>query len=492
MILFVGDGMGISTVTAARVLEGQQQGKPGEENFLFFETLPYTALSKTYNTNQQVADSAGTMSAMMTGIKTKAGVIAVTERVRRGDATTVPGNEARTLLEIAELAGKWTGVVTNATVTHATPASAYAHSADRNWESDANLPEGVDAPDIASQLIDFPQKLSKQSGRRVDGPEVVFGGGRANFLPKNGPDGSASSPASGKRLDGRNLIGEWLATRQQSAYVEDRAALERLDLDKTRHVLGLFGTGHMKYEVERQGEDAGQPSLSEMTGKAIDLLSRSKSGFVLVVEGSRIDQAHHAGNAYRALTEAIELANAVRVAYEKTDARDTLIVVTADHSHTLTMGGYPTRGNEIMGLVVHNDGHGEAEGDFARDLLGKPFTTLGYANGTGYAGGSSNQEEGHKIFPHRPQGTQPITGTRPDLAAIYKVTPETQRNEVFADHLQEVAVPYNLETHGGEDVGIWASGPRAHLFHGTIEQHVVFHILAHALGFELPSEFRSY
>ncbi|MCK5870557.1 alkaline phosphatase, partial [Methylococcaceae bacterium CS2] len=77
IILFVGDGMGISTITAARIYAGQMQGKPGEENILFFEKFPYLALAKTYNTNQQTPDSAGTMTAMMTGMKTKAGIIGV-------------------------------------------------------------------------------------------------------------------------------------------------------------------------------------------------------------------------------------------------------------------------------------------------------------------------------------------------------------------------------------------------------------------------------
>ena len=81
IILFVGDGMGVSTVTAARIFEGQRRGLAGEDNELFFESAPYTALSKTYNTNQQTPDSAGTMTAMVTGIKTKAGIIGVDQRI---------------------------------------------------------------------------------------------------------------------------------------------------------------------------------------------------------------------------------------------------------------------------------------------------------------------------------------------------------------------------------------------------------------------------
>ncbi len=104
VILFVGDGMGIFTVTAARILEGQLRGENGEENLLEFETLPNVALSKTYNTNQQVPDSAGTMTARMTGEKTKAGVISVDQTVTRGDcaSASADGHELLTFLEEAD------------------------------------------------------------------------------------------------------------------------------------------------------------------------------------------------------------------------------------------------------------------------------------------------------------------------------------------------------------------------------------------------------
>ena len=101
VILFVGDGMGVSTVTAARILEGQLKGNSGEENELFFETFPNVALSKTYNTDSQVPDSAGTMSAMVTGIKTDRGILSINQKVTRSDCSSSIGNEVPTFLEIA-------------------------------------------------------------------------------------------------------------------------------------------------------------------------------------------------------------------------------------------------------------------------------------------------------------------------------------------------------------------------------------------------------
>jgi alkaline phosphatase len=107
VILFVGDGMGVSTVTAARILEGQLQGHSGEENQLAFEQLPYLALSKTYSVNQQTPDSAPTMNAMMTGVKTNDGIFGVGEAVRRKETrwSVVNSNRLMSLLELAELRG---------------------------------------------------------------------------------------------------------------------------------------------------------------------------------------------------------------------------------------------------------------------------------------------------------------------------------------------------------------------------------------------------
>src|ERR1044071_9344771 len=135
VILFIGDGMGVSTLTASRILEGQLRGQSGEENRLSFEEFPFSALSKTYSANQQTSDSAPTMSAIITGVKTDEGILSVNQNVVHDDYKTVAGNETKTLLEYAEESGRSTGVVTTVRVTHATPGACYAHTADRNSES---------------------------------------------------------------------------------------------------------------------------------------------------------------------------------------------------------------------------------------------------------------------------------------------------------------------------------------------------------------------
>ena len=158
VILFVGDGLGISTITAARIMAGQQAGLDGEEYELSFDKFPYSGFAKTYNVDAQTPDSAGTMTAMMSGVKTDVGVIGVAEGVSRGDCSSVSGQELVTALEMAEIAGKSTGVISTARITHATPAATYAKSADRNWEDVSDMPtEAVAAgcQDIAAQLVNF-------------------------------------------------------------------------------------------------------------------------------------------------------------------------------------------------------------------------------------------------------------------------------------------------------------------------------------------------
>jgi alkaline phosphatase len=466
VILFVGDGMGISTLTAARILAGQLRGESGEENQLSFEKFPYLALSKTYSVNQQTSDSAPTMTAIVTGVKTNDRLISVDQFIKLGepDGKLVKKHSLKTVLEMAEERGLSTGVVSTARLTHATPAACYAHTSDRDWEGDKDLPTGATVPDIARQLVEFPFG---------NGLEVALGGGRENFLPSSQTDPEESGK-KGSRKDGRDLTQEWVSKYPNAAFVWNSQQFAAINPLTTNHLLGLFERSHMEFEYDRSQDSGGEPSLSEMTAKAIDILRPNQKGFFLMVEGGRIDHAHHAGNAFRALSETIELAKAVEVAVQKTNSKESLIIVTADHSHVFTIAGYPKRGNPILGKVMEPD-----KTDFARDLLGLPYTTLSYANGAGYTGESrekSRQETlppGAKSFPHQPDRYSGITSGRPDLTTVDTTAPS---------YLQEATVPFASETHGGEDVAIFASGPQAHLFHGMQEQNVIAHVIMTALG----------
>lgn len=463
IILFVGDGMGVSTVTAARILDGQQKGMLGEENNLSFDHFPYTGMQKTYNVDAQTPDSAGTMTAMISGVKTDAGVLGVDADINRGQCSTVAGNELITALELAELAGKATGIVSTARITHATPAATYAKSADRNWEDDSDMPAAAieaGCQDIALQLIQFADRLQAQfpHASQIDGIDVIMGGGRRSFLPHDARHNSedATSEIEGDRLDGRNLTSEWQSLHPNGIYVTDKTGFDAINPETSAQVFGLFNESHMQYEADRHNDKASEPSLSEMTAKAIALLSKQKNGYFLTVESGRIDHGHHAGSAYAALTDTIELSKAIQIAVDTVDLTNTLILVTADHSHVFTMAGYPKRGNPILGKVVSI---GSDQPATASD--GLPYTTLGYANGLGFRdhGSETNADSSYKFSPD--SGRKDLT----DIATT------------ASGYHQEALVPLNAETHGGEDVVLYAIGAHAYLVGGTHEQSILFHIM---------------
>lgn len=324
--------------------------------------------------------------------------------------------------------------MTTTAVTNASPAGVYAHSANRNWENDQILiRDGGDpthCPDIAQQLI------RGEVGRQLN---VIMGGGRQQFLPKSDTDRDG---VPGKRGDGTNLIEEWQRLHNQTGvFVDTKDKLEAVDALQHNHVLGLFAADHMPYHLEREVNEE-RPTLEEMVAKALDVLEQNENGYMLFVEGGRIDHGHHRTQAQRALDETVELHKAVQMARQRTSEEDTLIVVTSDHSHTMAMSGYSSRGNDILGINNAQNG---------LDRL--PYATLSYANGPGF--------------------TQFIdkNGARKNLEDI------DMQMQTF---MYPSTIPLKDETHGGDDVGVFASGPWAHLFTGTFEQNLIPHAMGYA------------
>nr|UXP86337.1 alkaline phosphatase [Megoura viciae] len=370
VIFFIGDGMSIATLASARIYMGQQQNNTGsEKEMLSFEKFPFTGLSKTYCVDSQVADSACSATAYLTGVKGNIETIGVSGAVSNRDclASNEPTNQAVSSMLWAQRMGKRTGVVTNMRVTHATPAGAYASVAQRNWECDddvmidklADKLCATKSPDIARQLIE------RETGRNLN---VIMGGGRAKFFPKTDKD---EQNHQGQRRDGRNLIKEWLeinrTSRASSVYVTDRSQLKSVNTSDTDYLLGLFASSHMSYNL--LANKSVEPTLVEMTEAAIEVLNKGDNGYYLFVEGGNIDWAHHSNKAQLALDETVMLSKAVGRAVELTSRVDTLIVVTSDHSHTMTMNGYPHRGSDILGhpMIASSDN--------------MPYSTLSYANG---------------------------------------------------------------------------------------------------------------
>lgn len=441
VILFIGDGMGISTITAARIYAGQTRGVDGESYKLTMETLPYAALSRTYSHDYQVADSASTATAMVAGAKVRSRTLGILQDATLGDCESMDGNRTDTLFDLAERAGLSTGIVSTARITHATPAATYAESPHRDWEADSDM-DGKSSPtcaDIASQLVNWAEG---------DGFEVAMGGGRAMFTTDTTAD--AETPDKmGDRTDNIDLTKEWAAKSDAHIVISGQADFDTTDFDTDVKVLGLFDRSHMKFELDRAEGVGNEPSLEELTRAAITRLSRDEDGYVLMVEAGRIDHAHHGVNAARALGDTDIFDQAIATALEMTDNEDTLIIVTADHSHTMTIAGYPTRGNPILGKVDTGTG-----GDLiAKD--GKPYTTLSYANGQ--------------------TACREVAGINDCARLDLSHTDTTDKN-----FLQQSLAFASAETHAGEDVAIFATGPGSNLISGTMDQNEIFHVMGRA------------
>ena len=463
IILMIGDGMGISTVTAGRIYAGQALGQDGESHVLEMEKLPFTAFSRTYANDSQVSDSASTITAITTGSKVNLRTIGVDQSVPYNDCAAQKGHELTTLFELAEDAGRATGVVTTARITHATPAGAYGHVANRGWERDSVM--GKEALsngciDLARQLVQWPHG---------DGLEIALGGGRENFLPKTASDPEYPGK-HGKRADGRNLAEAW-ANKSGHQWIWNEAQFDKINFSTGTRVLGLFEPSHMDYDGDRPRDGAGEPSLAAMTRAAITRLKQNPDGFVLMVEGARIDMASHANNAARTLEDMVAFDAAVKTARAMTSADDTLIIVTADHSHGLTINGYPKRNNPILGLAVPNSGKPMKGAD------GKPYTTLLFSTGPGSP--FATPDEYRTIVP----GKYSLSSDKKTEDSRTVSRPDPSKVDTTArDYHQQALIPSRFSFHTGEDVPVFADGPSADLVHGAIEENTLYHIMAYAAG----------
>lgn len=448
VIFFLGDGYGPVTYTAARIYTVKEEGS------LITDTMPYTAKVKTYSLDAQTTDSAPSMAAYTTGVKTRNDVIAMDAKTLAipykpgavvvnnnnpadGGTTSVAnaknncptsgnGAASATALELALAKGKGTGVVTTARLTHATPAATYAHVCHRDAEFD-----------IAAQAV--PGGTGYNTALGTKGIDVLMGGARSYWTPFDNTNNKTGRP------DGRDLTAELKA--KGYTYATTRTELNNAPTAAGSKIIGLFSpTSHMTYELDRN--QAAEPSLAEMTTKAIDVLSKNANGYFLMVEGGRIDHALHDTNAKRALEEAKAFDAAIRAALAKVDLSNTLIVVTADHDHTMAFNGYGKRGTDILGNNVSY-----VDGQPSLDADGNTYPTLVFGNGANRPDMRSSQSTGT------------VTGN---------------------DYLQEVAIRVGSkgsETHGGGDVMLFSTGAGSNTFKGTIDNTKVFSLIKAAAGY---------
>ena len=346
LILFIGDGMGPEIVSIAQVYS--EKARQADLNITDLANTGRAGFVTTYSNNKLVTDSAAGATALATGTKTNNGMV----------GTGPDGSNLENLFEKAILDGKSVGVITTTSITDATPAAFLAHSSARSDEF------GIGAQIVGADAV------------------VVMGGGRDFFLP---PDG-------GKRADGRNLVDE--ARAKGFDVVFDRDGLKARTGSR---LLGLFAGEDMPFEEDRVAHET--PSLPEMFDEALRMLTGDPDGFVLVVEGGRIDHAEHEGDLGAALDEVFAFDTALSHAMDYQAGDSTLtIVVTADHdtgapAFTATEKGYPSA-DDIEKVV--------GDGGFIRWLSGSHTGTMVpvFARGPGedlFSGIRDNTDINHAI-----------------------------------------------------------------------------------------------
>lgn len=321
VILLIGDGMGDSEITLAR---NYLVGAGGR---LALDTLPFTGQMTTYSVREDdpgkpdyTSESASTSTAWSTGTKTADGRISTSAGTDQ-DLTT--------MLELAKKAGYRTGNVSTADITDATPAAAMAHVASRRCQGPANM---TNCPqDMKS--AGGPGSIAEQS---VDhGVDVLLGGGQSRY----------TQTIDGGPYAGQTVFQAAIALGYQ--IVGNRAGM--LAATPGQKLLGLFTPSNMSVQwtglpaanppsgpqrcVENQ-RPANEPSLAEMTKKAIQLLKGGR-GFFLQVESASIDKRDHAGQPCEQIGETANMDEAVKVALDYARLHpETLVIVTGDHAHT--------------------------------------------------------------------------------------------------------------------------------------------------------------
>lgn len=417
VILLIPDGFGPASVTLARdylrAIEGRRE--------LAFDSLQVGAV-RTAALNSRVTGSAAAGTAFATGHKTNNGIISM----------DTLGRPLATLLEAAEARGMATGLVATSRITHATPAVFSAHVMDRNDENE-----------IAAQQLQHDI-------------EVLLGGGRQHFLPE---------AQGGARDDGRNLLDQ--ARDEGYRVVSDP---QELEATQQTPVLGLFASGHMAYEIDREAQE--EPSLAAMTAKALQLLQGDEDGFFLMVEGSRIDHAGHANDAAAHLHDILVFEEAAKVALDfAAQHEETLLVLVADHE---TGGMSLGRNRDGVGvyawhpeiLAAVESSHGPMiEAVLGGERRAAPAAVL--RRHTGIA--DLTPEEGRLLEAAAAEGPEALN---------YALS------EVIG---RRALVGWTTKGHTAVDVNLYAYGPGAEQFVGNHENTYVGQTLARLLGFDLEA-----
>lgn len=315
VILVIADGMGPASFTATRIWD------KGSSGLLSMEKMPVTGYAKTYSGSDFVTDSAASGTALASGVKTYNGAIGLT--YPRLDPKK-KHRSLETLVDVMSRSGKSTGVLTTTRVTHATPASFYAHVVSRDMED---------------EIAEFVEPSSL---------DLLMGGGRRHFLPQDGTSGTRRY-----RKDGYNIV-ESLVKNGWTHFDTKQDMLAHKGKSMDSKVLGLFNDTHVTYEQDRSKEEnQKEPSLTEMSSFAIEFLRDNKEGFFLMIEAGRIDHASHNNDVVNMLHETRELDHCIEMILNHELMDETLLVITADHETAgLAVSGYgdveQVKGDELL------------------------------------------------------------------------------------------------------------------------------------------------
>ncbi|MFK4386927.1 MULTISPECIES: alkaline phosphatase [unclassified Bradyrhizobium] len=456
VILFIGDGMSPAHRVAARILskgisEGKSRGK------LAIDDMPHMALVATAGSDSIITDSANSASAYATGHKSAVNALGV---YADRSASPLDDPKVETITSLAKRRlGMAIGVVTNTEIEDATPAAMVAHTRRR-----------AAYDDIVEQF--FAAK-----------PDVMMGGGSANFLPK--------SAAGSKRKDETDYIAKFRDAGYQVATTAGELSASAAK-QETSKLLGLFATGNMDGALDRKFLKGGgvkkfpeQPDLTEQVQAALKILSKNEAGFFLMVESGMIDKYAHLLDMERAVYDTIMLDNAVRQTREWARARgdDTLILVLADHNHP----------NSLVGTV--NDDMGTTPNVPLRERVGV-YDQAGFPNypAPDAEGYPSRVDVSRRLAIFSASLPDHYETFRPKLDNPNEPTVKAgddgtfKANEKYKEVPGAVLRPGNLSSlvgasvHSGEDVIVTATGPGSERVHGSMDNTEVFRVMAEALG----------
>jgi alkaline phosphatase/streptomycin-6-phosphatase len=413
VIFLLGDGMGTSEITAARYYQGVK-------NKLNVDRLKLTGFDTTYSIKPGAgpdylpdydSESASTGSQWATGKKTIDG------RLSQGPSTAanVPGTNYTTIADVFKAEGKKVGNVSTAEITDATPGAIEANISQRGCQGPADMTP------CASEKKDN-GGLGAVSEQSIDNKfDVILGGGRNRY----------TQTITGGADAGKTVV--QAAQDKGYQYVTDAAGLSAIS-NKNKPVLGLFNTGNMSLEWSGPAASLGkgntpaactegvrpanEPALADMTTKALQLLD-NKKGFFLQVEGASIDKQDHATNACGQIGETVAFDKAIGVAadYQRTHP-DTLVVVTADHSHT--------------SQIVEEDASGAGiPTGYSTNLTTKDGQTLALTYGTAGFGGAGNAPSSTPPSQQHTGSVVPVWAAGPGALDVLGTNDHTDLFKVF-------------------------------------------------------------